>query len=229
MISKKKSPAPTGDQNQNADTHEGELMYTTVAPTIDELFTRFAKIRADVDEVIERRTNLFVTTQAELIAAGIDAAIVPNRKFDTGQMVTVWDEYSRYGNGLPAMHRVTAARQWMEHLRENDDRWGAYDYGSDVYVCRGLYEVLVIDGKTVLVAEVQERDQEHGHKRAVGRLRRLARAEHMRVQVRDRAVTLISPMNDIVHEGDVNTAYLWLSGVDLTRVRHDDYALEFEK
>jgi hypothetical protein len=78
--------------------------------------------------------------------------------------------------------------------------------------------VLVVEDDLALAAKVPEVDEEAKVKRAIGRLRNRARTEHMRVQVRDRAITLISPMNDVVHEGDVNSAMLWLCGIDVTEV-----------
>jgi hypothetical protein len=51
----------------------------------------------------------------------------------------------------------------------------------------------------------------------------------MRVSVRDREVTLISPMNDAVHEGDVNSAYLWLSGINPNDAHEDTYALRMSR
>lgn len=198
----------------------------TTSATLDELTARFAQIRAEVNEVIERRNNLFVTTQAELIAAGIDAAIVPGHALSAGDVVMVWDQYTTLTDGRPGWHRVSATHRWSEYRLADDDRWGVYEYGCQAHLCRGVYEVLVVDGAAALVAKAQGMDEEPGHKKAVGRLRRLARSENMRVSVRDRAVTLISPMNDVVHEGDVNSAALWLLGVDPSTCREEDDVLE---
>jgi hypothetical protein len=180
-----------------------------------DLTAEFEAIRAEVNDALERRRNLFVTTQAQLIASGIDAAIVPVYKTHTsrpsqavGDIVIVQNSYEIRDNGRMRLS-CHANPHWNEHHRRFNDFWGVYDRGNMVLWDRGLYEVLVVEDDLALEAKV---------KRAIGRLRNRARTEHMRVQVRDRAITLISPMNDVVHEGDVNSAMLWLCGIDVTEV-----------
>jgi hypothetical protein len=68
------------------------------------------------------------------------------------------------------------------------------------------YRLFVKTGEVVV--------SEEAHRRMTTNLRSRARREHFRVQVRDREVTLISPMNDVVHVGDAMTAHCWLLGVD---------------
>lgn len=186
--------------------------------TADAVRARFDAIRAEIDAAVQRREELFITAQAELIAAGIDCAVVSDvySKFEAGQRVILWDECHRRDNGSVFSQR-SITLEWLEHRREDDDRYGPYDYGWRTHISHGAYDIVTIEDRKALLVKV-EQDDEAGHKRAVSRLRNRAKAEHLRVRARDQEVALISPMNDVVHEGDVNSAYLWLCGIDAAEV-----------
>lgn len=186
-------------------------MAVTVAPiSPDSLRGRLEEIRAEVEDVLERRNNLFRTARAELIASGIDAEIV-SVNAAPGDKVAVYEEVWHWPDGRGDSTHTRASR-----LGGRRDLWGPYQVTELVFAFeRGVYDVIVVDGRDALVAKVPGLDDEPGHRRAVGRLRRLAKSEYMRVRVRDREITLLSPMNDIVHVGDVNTAYAWLCGIEL--------------
>lgn len=177
-------------------------------------------IRERIDIAVRERDELLLTAQAQLIAIGIDAAVVPTSTWMTpGASVSLVNGYMSRGGRTPWLH--TFSQPYEGH----DPRYvGPFQFLDDeVTVYRGRYEVLVVDSDYALLAKTFDDENEPaGHARAVGRLRRLAKQEHMRVRVRDRDVTVLSPMNDVVHEGDVVTAYLWLAGIDTNTVRTDN-------
>lgn len=166
----------------------------------------FHAITAEVAAIIERRDNLIVTTQAELAAIGIESIVVKQctaYPLHEGERVSLWRDHHR------AHVNINVGLRSQE-----DDRWGPYAFNS-LWVSEviGMHTVLIADDdKALLVADTEPTEAQFS--RAVARVRRLAKSELMRVRVQDRAVTLVSPMGDVVHEGDVVSAFCWISGID---------------
>lgn len=165
----------------------------------------FKAIVAEVEEVLDRRDNLIVSTQAELAAMGIASVVIDQsgrHPLTTGQSVIVWrDIHKTHVN-------ITLTRN-----NPVDERWGPYSFDDQwVQVATGAHTVLVSDAaKALLAAEPGPTQAQFA--RAIARLRRLAKSELMRVRVRGCSITLMSPMGDVVHEGDVTSAFCWLSGI----------------
>lgn len=178
----------------------------------DDLAAKLETIRTEIDALVQRRENLMLTTQAELIAAGIPAYVIDshaprgNREV-AGDVGFVVESYFDYSPRHPKV-RMTFHR----NPDSNRDR-GPYWTTCGLMIDHGDSEVLLVDGDKMLVAETPDLgDTEAPHRKAIARLRTLARSHGMTVSVRDREVTLIDLMNNRPHIGDVFSAFKWLTG-----------------
>ncbi|PVE95013.1 hypothetical protein DC434_13900 [Microbacterium sp. TPD7012] len=88
--------------------------------------------------------------------------------------------------------------------------------GNVLWLHRGTYVCVLADDEDAVIVSAMKFNPISAERiaRAASRLRGLARREHMRVSIRDTSVIVKSPMNDVVHEGDITSAYLWLCGID---------------
>ncbi|WJL95874.1 hypothetical protein QSU92_01205 [Microbacterium sp. ET2] len=176
---------------------------------------KLATIKAEIADLVQRREALLSTTIAELTAHGIEARVARNAQRDlmpykAGDMVHVVET-----------HGPVAGFHWSiigPHATEKALRWGprvgaTWGNHCDVIVNRGQHEVLLVDSRDVLLVRTRaETDQEY--RRAVGRLRTQARHDGIRVHVRDREVALEDGMGNVLHTGDVETAFFWLFNID---------------
>jgi len=175
------------------------------------LATKLNTIRAEVEELLQRRESLMLTTQAELIAAGIPSYVIRKSKsYDVGSL-----GYLVEGFNIGYIHSNEPSMSTLHHPRNI----GPYLNRGHLYTVHGIFEVLLIDGDKMLVAQTPDQgDTEAPHRKTLSRLRNLARTHDFRVSVRDREVTLIDPMNTHVHTGDALSAFKWIHGfIDSSR------------
>lgn len=181
-------------------TQDNQLAVSDVRSRLDE-------IQAGIAALVEQRQMLMTTTCAELAAAGIEAHVIRYRytaPVEAGDIGTVQESYF-----------FSNSQEFNFRLGEMDPRErGPYFSGPGLVIERGRFKVLLVDGNEVLVARVPDdhADEEAAHKRAVSRLRTLAKSEGMRVRTRDREVDIIDPFNSTAHSGDVSSAFKWLMG-----------------
>ncbi len=188
---------------------------TTPPRDIGDISLRLAEIKAEIRDVVERRQNILATACAEILATGTDARVVKSQRrtntWQVGDRVVVTDAYNVYPTSVDRRSYMNPA----EGLRRLS--WGPETYVLGLLVHHGVYEVLLIDDDDVLVVQV-EQESEQDHRRAVSRLRNLARKDGLRVQARDREITLTDPMGNAVHQGEVTSAFCWLLNIDIQEV-----------
>lgn len=178
---------------------------------------RLDEIRASINDLVERRQNLMITTLAELAVCGINARIARETH---GRVPSI-------GTTGFLVERVVARHGRVEH--ELDIHPGYPAHGrlpgpytgtleKQFFIDWGQHEVILVDDdKSYLVVPILTPEAEEvGHRRSVGRLRNMAKTEGMSVRVRGLDVTLIDPFNNVAHEGDIITAFAWLHGIDYT-------------
>ena len=203
-------------------------MSKTIAPThdtVENATTRLDRIRADIDALVEARNTLMLTACAELVAAGVDAHIVTSQAHVNYKNVP----HTVGTVGWFSTDYIHGAHQDMRrdefHIpKQGGEGWEpgprVFNSTDRLFVARGTYEVLLVDddNKVLIAPSPNSHDLERAHGHAVSRLRNHAKNELMRVKVRDREITLINPMNTIVHVGDVETAFMWLMGFNETEL-----------
>jgi hypothetical protein len=179
-----------------------------------------AVIQAEIESLVARRNELMSTAWAELVAAGVDAHVVPLKAFpyikgrhnaDAEVLVRLLESWYVLPSGRYHdfdVYRVSAITRRRNVGPEATERGLTLDHG--------MHRVLLVDTDNVLIARVPGlEDDERSHRLAVGRLRTLARREQMRVRVRDLSVEIVDPMDTVVHTGTVLTAFAFLLGVEL--------------
>ena len=193
---------------------------TAYASDIDRARDGLATIRARIESLVEERAALVNTAQAELIAAGVDAITIATNSI--GAM-------SVTGKAPEALFWVNEYWDVQRGLREGGHGYSIAPLedatrrglGPEVYTlgllnARGTYRILLADDDVILAARIPGADDdERGHRQSVARLRTVARRDDMRVRVRDLDISLIDPMDTIVHTGTVLTAFAFLLGVEL--------------
>lgn len=202
-----------------------KIIPPTTDTTLQDTRARLDALRAEIDELVERRKNLVTTTTAELAAAGIETVVIRTHK-STWQQFEHWqvgEQASIYtcidAEGAREVSHHASRKPWK---KENPPLVSSPNNGW-MFVQRGRFEVVLVDeppteGPVDSVWAKIEDPSEDAHRRAISNLRGRARREGYRVQARDRAVSLIDPMNTVVHEGDVITASMWLVGIDAEAV-----------
>lgn len=193
------------------------------ADTVIRIKDRLATIDADIARLRAERENAFILERDDWRARGYEAHILMNGgRYPVERLNTVhvWETLDNFRGDRPwtSCHYFDLIYQGDEPRAE----WGVYAGSacSRVWIHKGTFVCTLSDDGLMVVAKVRELEpsrEQFG--RAVARLRAQARSEHMRVSVRDRDVSLISPMNDLVHSGTVTTAALWLCGIDRGAVR----------
>ncbi|MDQ1130237.1 hypothetical protein [Microbacterium sp. SORGH_AS_0888] len=177
--------------------------------SVEEQIEALRRLREEIDELSTRQRLLATATISQLDDVGIDAHIVePDGQVRVGDRTVLWRTWTRSASGV--------VRQDLRAGYAADDRRGpmvGYWAGS-VTGALGLYEYLVVDDNFCIVARVLDDPfEESGHRQAVARVRRQAAHEGFRCRLRDREVTLIDPMGNVVHAGDVWSATLWIEGI----------------
>lgn len=212
----------TGQGVEVSDPSKGINRMSTLtqpAEIVMKVKDRLATIDAEIARLNDQRALAFIAERDDWTARGYEAHVLQNFAKTRWQeplarrhLVNIWETIWSYGDGW--QHRLTATPIY----REDDPikEWGPYSppWSNGVKIERGEFVCTLADDLQIVVVKVKNieptREQ---YTRAVARLRSVAAREYMRVSARDRVVTLKSPMNDIVHEGDITSAYLWLHGI----------------
>ena len=189
-------------------------MITTQDTDVDRARAGLDAIQARIDALIEERAALMTTAQAELVAAGVDSHVVP--RFTLGSLHPAADRYyyvTDYRAGSRYVGQtLSPVRDDHAHAPVGPHTWSK----GMLHIAHGTYSILLRDVDSLLIARIPDADDdERGHRLAVSRLRTLARKDDMRVQVSDRDITLVDPMETVVHEGTVVTAFAFLLGIEL--------------
>lgn len=208
-------------------------MSTTILPeastALDDarlVSARVEGIRTAVADLIASQMTALERGRDELRSAGIDAHIVTYSNSGTphvGNIGTLWERYMD-GDWCGRIHEYSFSYYEDRPMAAlKDDRRGAYVSRGQVSIHHGPYEIIAIgapagtwEPQPLLIAKHEDVHDAYGHRRAIARLRTLARGEQMRVQTRDREVSLVNPMNTVVHVGDVTSATLWLMAMEPT-------------
>ena len=216
-------------------------MTTTTVPSLDTgaFATQITSIRELADQAEELRTRREgVLTEMRARALEDDfgdyaqlyghhycpKSHIHGPNAEVGDRIHVADLYSA-AKPLPSGEILRAVRR-----AERDTwpvRWPARALSSDLLkVDRGVFEVVLVEatglgGARVHAVRVTEPDPDEGHAAAVAQLRRMARHDELRIQVRDRDVRVVSPMNEVVHDGTVVSSMAWLMNIDLDMARTD--------
>lgn len=198
---------------------------TTISPA-DSLATireRFEAITQEQEHLESERRRVLIRTRDEWRAGGIDAHIVTQphrgRKLERKNLVSMFEIINDIYRRGEWKRDVTYIKLYegVEGV-ETEEKWGPYASatGDCFWLHRGSYVCVLADDQYAVIAAAAKFYPASGAQvaRAGARLRSLARREYMRVSIRDTAVTITSPMNDIVHEGDIFSAYLWLHGLE---------------
>jgi hypothetical protein len=191
-----------------------EEMTTIIIPEspIAELQGRLNEIRNEISSITARRETLMITTCADLTASGIETRIVKRKASEYTKSLQVGDVVRlTYNLTLHKKDREIPVSMWPWDTSRSVGPRLTRGY---FFIDSGPYEVLLIDGEEHLVAKLPQAQDMRDHTLAVGRLRTLARNEGMRLRMRDRDVTLVDPANTDAHVGTVETAFMWLMGLD---------------
>ncbi|MCR2784075.1 MULTISPECIES: hypothetical protein [unclassified Microbacterium] len=180
--------------------------------------SRLDDIRSPINDLVERRKNLMITTLAELIASGINARICHanySRVPQVGATGFVVERVAAYPGRVE--HDLSIRPGHPAHGRLPGPYSGTL--ANQFFIDWGQHEVILVDDdhSYLVVPTLTPEDEEAGHWRAIGRLRNMAKSECMRVRVRGLDVALIDPFNNVVHEGDIVTAFAWMHGIDYTK------------
>lgn len=175
---------------------------------------KLASIKAEIADLVKRREELLATALAELVAHGIEARVVRSARFarpiEAGDLVHIIETYgpvAGYHVSILGPNATEKAMRWGPRVGAG---WGDH---ADVIVNRGQHEVLLADGRDLLLVRTRTESEEE-YRRAVGRLRTQARHDRIRVFVHDREVALEDGMGNTLHTGDVVSAFLWLFNID---------------
>lgn len=219
---KEKAPAAAGTADEGHDPRKDQLVNTMLSPadSLASIRDRFTAITQEQERLDLERRRLLVAERDAWRADGIDAHIVPQ---------------PARGTKLARRHLVdmrevlTGGNEWKRDVRytpiydgqEPDQTWGPYArLPYYLWIHRGTYVCVLADDESAIIVSAAKTRPASGNQvaRAASRLRSLARREHMRASIHDTHATLTSPMNDVVHEGDINSAFLWLCGLDANTI-----------
>ncbi|WP_137771907.1 MULTISPECIES: hypothetical protein [unclassified Microbacterium] len=206
-------------------------MNTTLSPTsaLANIRERFEAITQEQENLELERRRLLVEERDGWRADGIDAHIVSQPaggpKLACKHLVDMREVLSD----------TSGRNEWKRDVRytpiyvgqEPDQRWGPYANPYYLWIHRGTYVCVLADDESAIIISAAKTRPASGDQvaRAASRIRNLARREHMRASIHDTRVTLTSPMNEVVHEGDIISAFLWLCGLDANTIedRHQAY------
>lgn len=190
--------------------------------TLTAVRERLEAITREQKQLELERRRVLVEERDRWRADGIDAHVVGQcagrRKLERKHLVSMFEILS------------DRSGEWVRDVSyrniyvgdEPHPQWGPYasSSGGCIWLHRGTYVCVLADEDAVVIARAAKFYPASAAQvsRAGSRLRSLARREHMRVSIHDTAATVISPMNDVVHEGDITSAYLWLLGLDASSI-----------
>ncbi|WP_159576068.1 hypothetical protein [Microbacterium sp. 8M] len=160
-----------------------------------------------------KRERVFVDERNHWRSRGYEAHIVPSKKgMNPRHCVLVSEFLCCYGRGTGWRSSWVVEQRYVGD--DDDYALGVYAEGPFVWIRRGEFVVALSDGKRAVVVKAKRSTPTKAQLgRCLARIRNAARREHMRVSVRGDLVKLVSPMNDIVFEGDATSAALWLAGI----------------
>lgn len=167
------------------------------------------------ERLARERRLLFVSERDDWRERGVDAHIVSQRHaapaISRRHLVDMWETIGDfYGRGE---YKRSVHYKPMYRDEEQDDKWGPYASAYGVWIHRGQYVCTLGDDDAAVIVRTNFTPTAAQVGRAVSRLRNFARREHMKISVSDTSATIKSPMNDVVFEGDIETAFLWLCGI----------------
>ena len=221
MLTTQEKAPNTGQGVEGSDPRRNQLMNTMLSPadTITNIQERFKAITQERIDLAEMRRQAFIQERDDWRASGNTCEIVgqwAKQPLRRKHLVHVWETYTTRSYMDGAMYRYVHYSPLYEG-EEGDERWGVYSAGDGVWIHKGVYVVVMADDEAAVIVKLDKHHPPTAAQisRAAARLRGLARREHMRVSIHDTVATLRSPMNDIVHEGTINSAFLWLCGIDI--------------
>ncbi|WP_020097408.1 hypothetical protein [Microbacterium sp. 11MF] len=188
---------------------------TDVSTLVHDASTALSQMRASIAEIVARRQNLMLTACAELSAAGVEARIVTARGREPfiagehGSLTITYDTFRGTTTARTSFNRTDARRDPGPFTGRS--LFG----GSVLYDALGTWEVLLVDNDQLLIARVETGWEERAHRKAVARLRTLAKHDDLHVRARDLHVTLMDPMGNTVHEGTVTSAHAFILNIDI--------------
>ena len=168
------------------------------------------------ERLARERRLMFVSERDSWRERGVDAHIVSQRHrapaISRRHLVEMWETIADfYGRGewKRSVHYTPVYRE-----DEPAEKWGPYTSSYGVWIHRGRYVCTLADDDAAVIVRTNFTPTALQVGRAVARLRSFAHREHMKITVCDNSVTMKSPMNDVVFEGDIESAFLWLCGID---------------
>lgn len=150
---------------------------------------------------------------AELRAAGVDAKLIELPAHWLGHpepQCLIVDAYERMESGRTYLRRRI-------HWVCPGPRIGVERRDDLLIVRHGVHDVALTRGLVAIVVPASD-DTDQFRRASLPRLRRLAGQEELRVRVRDLEVTLLDPMGNELHTGDVLTSFAFILGIDLSDV-----------
>ncbi|OZB78170.1 MAG: hypothetical protein B7X41_20260 [Microbacterium sp. 14-71-5] len=174
---------------------------------------RLAAIDEELSVLAAERENVFVDECDHWRGRGYEAYIVPSKKgIELRHCVLVSEFLCSYSSDTGWRSSWVVEQQYVGY--DDDYELGVYADGPFVWIRRGEFVVTLTDGKRAVVVRVRKtKPTKKQLSRSHARIRNAARREHMRVSIHGDVVKLVSPMNDIVFEGDASSAALWLAGI----------------
>ncbi|MEV5042721.1 hypothetical protein [Microbacterium sp. LMI1x-1-1.1] len=188
---------------------------TNVSTLVRDASTALGEMRASIADIVTRRQNLMLTACAGLHASGVDARIVtargtqPFTAGEHGSLTITYDVFRGVTTSRTSFNRTDARRDPGPFTGR-----GLFS-GGILYDALGTWEVLLVDDNQLLIARFETGGEEQAHRKAVARLRTLAKHDDLRVRTRDHDVTLMDPMGNTVHEGTVTTAHAFILNIDI--------------
>lgn len=184
-------------------------------------------ITQETDRITTARKQVFLDERNFWRQSGRRAYVLTNDEQHPAErrhIVRIREHYSDFFGRYTKWHRDVFWDTVYED-DEPDEAWGPYaTHDGGVRVVLGDFVVTLADEEAIVVAQIGDGPTPAQLQRATARLRGVAARDYMKISVRDLAVTVTTPMNDAVHEGDVTSAYLWLAGCTEDRIAlHEMY------
>jgi len=187
-------------------------------PIIRRAATVLDQYAASINEAHRAREKLLADTVTGLNAAGFETRIIRRwgdaRNDAVGDIVGVVERFERWGHDLERQGRFVYP---TAHIREGVSYFTFQKPIPTVSlsIYHGPHRVMLVDEDDLLVAKDPDLEAGAAHRRSVARLRTLARHDSLRVRGHGLDIALIDPLDNVVHEGDVASAFAWILGIDL--------------
>lgn len=172
------------------------------------------RVQREIWELWLHRQTVIQNTVDRLRACGVDAQVarVLQRKAPTrGILCETWsfDERGTYRHGLDFFSTDPSRQKKKIGVHLHDDA---------LILWHGTYDLLHRDGETGIVVSAEGvDDHEAAHRRDIRHVRAVARREDLRINVRDRDVTLLGRAGIVLHTGTTLTTLAFIAGVDLDK------------